>query len=363
MGLFFKKEAHIGLDIGETSIKIAEVKKNRQGLELAHAEIIPLPKGAIDNDIINDSCTVAQLIRKAITDAGLPTKVVTAVTGQNVFIRYLTLPSMPAKELAEAVKYEAESHIPIPLQEVTIDYAKIAEVNEDGVKKQEVMMVAARRNSINQLVSILREAGLEPVAIDVEPLALIRSAVFLGKNYQGKKERVNTFALVNMGTSTTLVNIVQNDVIRFTRLLPYGGSQLTSVLARDFNMSLEEAESMKRLIDLSGKQLGEHGLTVLLQQKANAILPLIEDMVIDIRRSLDFFRAQHHAEIERVYLTGGGALLKGLNEFVTGNLGIETVNLNPFKMMNLGPGLHNSDLDKSGMALAVAVGLALKEVN
>lgn len=313
MGLFFRQDTHIGLDIGETGVKIVQIKKNRHAYELAHAEIIPLPQGAIDNDVIQDFRLVAQVIKKAVADGGLPSRVITAVRGQNVFIRHLTLPVMPPAELAEAVKYEAENLLPLPLQEVTFDFTRIAEVNEDGIKKEEVLLVAARRNSINQLVDLLREAGLEALAIDVEPLAMIRSAIVLGKNYMSHNGKADVFAMVNISSANTLVTIVQNNVIRFTRVCPNSGSR--------------------------------------------------ESMITDIRRSLDFFRAQHHLDIERVCLAGSGAMTPDMGSFISDRLGIETIRFNPFKLMDTGPYDYRSGLAQSGMAMAVAVGLAIKEVN
>ena len=330
-GLALKQQPHIGVELGETGIKIAQVRKNGEAFELAHAETIPVPKGVIDNDTISDPGTVVRLLNKAVEGSGLPRRVVTAVTGTNVFIRHLLLPAMSPKEMAEAIKYEVESLIPFPLGEITYDYTKLADVNKDGMGKEEILLVAARSASVNQLAEIMQEAGLEAVAIDVEPLALIRCALMLGSTYSGNMPLADTFAMVNIGRTNTLFAVVQEKIIRFTRIIPFGSDHITGAVSGAAGPGVDTLAA------------GE--------------------MLTEIRRSLNFFRAQQHLDVTRLCLTGDGALLEGITRYFRENLNIETIDFNPFKMMDLGPSLQKSDMFKSGTAMAVAMGLALKEVN
>lgn len=362
MGLFKNKENIIGLDIGGDSIKIVELKKTGSSYQITKFALIPTPKDVVEGDQIKDPLALKNTLRQAIDSLGINnSKVATALSGQNVFIRHITLPHMSNKEIAEAVKFEADSQLPIPSNDAIVDFIKVADVLEDGQKKQEVMLVAARKNVVDEYASIFKDVGLELSVMDVEPLALQRMASQLAK--------INTsdgaYVIVNIGFSTTNISIYEKNILRFTRSLPLGGLKLTQALMHFYSTSFEEAESTKKLIDLSG-DTNEHGLTILLQQKAEVIYPIVENIINEIKRSIEFYQAKHRdVKLNNIYLVGGGGLLKGLDKAIENDLLTKVTVLNPVENISKSPDLGNreKEINDTGAAFAVAVGLALSEVN
>lgn len=298
MSWFRRDTAHIGFHLDERAIRIAQVKKVSQRYELVHAEVIPLPEGQSDGDIV-------QLVKDAVIRAKLPSRVVTAISSSKVLLRPLLLPVMPEAELEEAVKYEAEAYLPGLLGDRVTGFIKTIEHDHQGIKMQELILMAARKESVNNLTSLLREVGLEMVAIDVEPLAIARSAIIAGRDYGGQKGQVDTFALVKIGVSNTLVAVIHNNAVRFVRVIPYGAL-------------------------------------------------VTKEMVIELGRSLDYCLGEHRLEVARVYLTGDSY---DLGEIIASTLDIEIARFDPLKMIAPGVSLAGEN------DMAVAVGLALKEVS
>lgn len=363
MSLFKKKPRCLGLDIGEHSITMAEVAQNGNKYELVNYISAPTPKGAIEGEFVRDGSQLVETLHQmaSVIHREVP-PVATSISGQSVFIRHLTLPMMPEDELAEAVKYEAEAHLPIPSKEATIDFLKVGEVKEAGVKKQEVMVVAARKHAVEQLAELIRAAGLNPVAMDVEPLALFRT---LQLSLRGNQKLPDCFTVVQMGANSTNISIFHNNILRFTRTLPTGGNKLNMALVNHYGMSMEEAESTKRLLDFSGN-LDDHGLAVLLHQKLELVSPILEALLAEIKRSNEYFTAKHRdLEIQEVFLTGGGSLLRGLDTFMSDGLAVPTSLINPLDYLQIGPNLRarENEILEAGSALALAVGLALSEVS
>lgn len=363
MGWFKKKQRCLGLDIGEHSITMVEVAQNGNKHGLVNYVSTPTPKGALDGEFIRDGGILVETLRQmATTIHGELPPVATSISGQSVFIRHLTLPMMPDDELSEAVKYEAESHLPIPRKEATIDYLKVGEVNEAGVKKQEVMVVAARKHAVEQLAELIKAAGLQPVAMDVEPLALFRT---LTLSLRGNQKLPDCFTVVQMGANSTNISIFHNNILRFTRTLPTGGNKLNAALVNHYGMSVEEAESTKRLLDFSGN-LDDHGLAVLLHQKLELVSPILESLLAEIKRSNEYFTTKYrYVEIQEVFLTGGGSLLRGLDTFMMDGLAVPTSIINPLDYLQIGQNLRvrENEILEAGSALALVVGLALSEVS
>lgn len=360
MGLFGGKKSYIGLDIGEYSIKMVRVTKTKSGWELTNFAIVPTPKGAIDGEHIRDGQALIAAIHKAVAGIeGNELEVALSMAGPSVFIRHLTLPLMSGRELAVAVAHEAESHLPIPIPEAIVDFVKVGELMEDGVRKQEIMLVAARKRSVEQLQSLLIEAGLKPALLDVQPLALLRTAVNLFMN-----KEVNGAALVDIGTSTTTVSIFEGNVLRFTRTLPTGGQRLTQALVDHYQMPVDEAEATKRLLSLSTES-NNSGLSVLLHQKAQIVSVVVENMITEIRRSIEFYQSRNRGkQVSQIFVSGGGAQLQGLADYLQDALNIKVELMNPISRLQINPQLkvRSAEVNEAGASLAVVTGLAMSEV-
>jgi len=365
MGLFSKKERVIGLDIGEQSIKMVEIKKpsaNNSKYELVNYANIPTPRGAVSGGQISNSQSVILAMQQVhnIFQGDTP-KVATAISGDAVLVRNMVMPVMSDKELAEAVKFEVEAHIPIPTKEIVVDFMKVGDITENGVKKNEVMVVAARREVMNHYVEIIKSVGFEPGVIDIEPLALLRTVEITA----GPESLKGCFAIVNIGAGITNISVFDNKVLRFTRSLAIAGNKLTNALISHYGISTEEAEGTKKLIDFSGS-FDDKGLTVLLYQKAEIITPVISELVTEISRSLQFYMAGNRGKkIDIVYISGGTALLKGLTSNMSDELDLPVRVLDPIQHLKISAKLQHKEKEilEAGSSLAVVMGLAISEVN
>lgn len=359
--IFSRRRRCLGLDIGESSIKMAEVALVGPEYQLRNFGQVSLPRGAVDGEFIRDPAAVTAAIRELIAKVkGTVPKVAAAIAGQSVFIRYLTLPPMSSRELPGAVTFEAEALLPVPVQDTAMDFVKIGEVKEAGITKDEIMLVAARRNTVDQLAQVIREAGLEAALIDIEPLAMLRTACVTGA---GKAQ--GAVLMIEIGAATTTVAIFQDEVLRFTRTISFGGDKLNRILIEQFGLTVEEAETTRKLLAQEG--LEDDAQPLLLQrQKTELLDTYAEGLLTEVRRSMEFYRSKNRdEEISKVLLSGGAAQMNGLADFVGMNLNLPVEMVNPVKYLTLSPELNSRsrEINEAGSGLAVVIGLALSEVD
>ena len=352
MGLFGEKNAYAGLDIGEHSAKIMELKKTGAGYEIVDFGIVPTPKGLIDGGVITDeqnAVTTLQALAGSIR-AKSP-RVALAVSGDSVIVRSLTLPVMPDNELAEAVRYEAEAVIPIPAKDVTIDFIKYDVTADGDVKKQDILVIAVRNDIIEKMINQPDAVGFEPKVIDVEPLVLQRAVKALNSQMIPGD---GCYAIVNIGSSTTNISVFDKDRLAFTRTLGFGGNKLSISLVNHRKISAEEAESVKKMIDLKA-----------VTEETEIFLPVINELVTEIGRSLEYYLAQHRGQrISQVVITGGSAQIKGLGPFMSDGIDAPVTVFNPVDYLKISGKVKNvaREIEDAGTALTKVVGLALSEV-
>ena len=362
MGLFSKTVSCIGLDIGEHRMKLVEAQKAGTGYEITGYGVVPTPPGLMEGSMIIDEQGIIATLGKLVGKVQLNTpRVALAVSGENVIVRNLSVPAMPDRELAEAIRIEAEAQLPIPGKDVTIDFIKCGLTSDGTVKKQEILAVAVRNDIIKRMTRIAAAVGLEPVIIDVEPLVLQRALKILNP---GIVPVDGSYAIVNIGKGSSSIAVFENDRLSFTRTLGFGGDKLSMALVNHYNMPLEEAEGTKKLIDFSGDS-DQHGLTVLLYQKAEILLPVIGELVKELGRSLDYYLAQHRGQrFSKIFITGGSAQLKGLDTYMANELDLPVAVFNPTRHMQLSGKVQylEKEIQEAGTALTQVAGLALSEV-
>lgn len=228
----------VGIDIGTFAIKIAEARRTARGVELARFGMAPTPPGAVEGGLILDRAAVGEAVRRLLRDARIrPRRVVVSVTGQNVLARILLLPPIPEDEVKQAIRWEAERHLPFPVDEAVVDAQTVREVMEDGRRQIEVLLAAAPEGLVMAHLETLELAQVHVEAVEVGALAMARA---LDDGAQG------TLALVNVGDTTTDVAIVRDGVPQFTRTILGGGAQVTETLARQRRITPAQAEEMKQ---------------------------------------------------------------------------------------------------------------------
>jgi type IV pilus assembly protein PilM len=344
------KNVAVGLDIGTSSIKVVELHRRGSSIQLNRFGVKPIPFGSLDGGAIKSPQILADYIKQAMAESRIKTKdVVIAVAGQTVIVRHIKFPIMERSELANAIQFEAERYIPFPVEEASIDFEIIS--TDTVSNEMEVMLVATQRQLIESHIQALLAAGLQPIAIDVQPFALIRSLGLLASQTPG------TTVILDIGAGTSDLLIYKGGSPRFTRIIPIAGSRITQAIADAYGCSFEEADKLKiKYADALGSQVeGDQGRVY------NAIRGILDEMIIEIRRSIDYYRLQQRSDdINQVVIAGGGAKLPNCEELFSRELGMRVSKGNPLYLLNSN---HISEeiLNYSPI-LAVSIGLALREV-
>jgi len=247
MGLIGKSasSAMVGLDIGSELIKVAEARLARDGIQITGLGISPTPAGTVDNSIAVDPQALGAAIKQLLRDSGIKARqVVSSVSGQSsVVVRVIEVPKMTREELAETMKWEVERHVPFAPTEIVMDFAPIEKPNTPpDAQNMEVLLAVAQQDAINSHVRTLLAAGLEPVAIDVQPLAVSRSLINVVDGAQPQ-----TVAAINIGATTTDFGIFEAGLLTFPGPpIPIAGINFTRAISEGLGVSMEEAERLKK---------------------------------------------------------------------------------------------------------------------
>lgn len=358
--LFPSKQYLIGIDIGRSAVKVVQLKDEARGIRLLYAGIkeLPLSNGLNQEQVLVDA------LKELLKAGGIKKEgVATALSVKPPAIRYLAVPRMPKEELAEAVKWEAKKLLTTPLEELIIDFLIIGEVEEKGLKKYELLLVAADRQAVLSNLSIFKKAGIEVAAIDVNPLALLKT---LKKSHRvGEKENV---AIVDIGADQIDINIFKNGLLRFNRNIAGGGEEMTKAITRDLGLEYEEAEELKRLYGLSDySKPHEHKISGRIEgnedykkKVTDSLKPVVDRIILETQRSIDYYKAQfREGVISKIVLTGGVSLMPGLVEYFSMYFEAEVLIDNPFQNLRCDD-TQVRDLILMAPRFSTSVGLALR---
>jgi type IV pilus assembly protein PilM len=344
---FRPKRAPIGLDIGSSALKAVQLAPVGQGWRVAAFATEPLPRGAVTVGGVVDGATVSAAIRRLLERERLAgPAVVVALPGQSAVVKRITLPAMTPRELDDAIGWEAEQHIPFPLSDVHLHYEPVGLGGRDA-PTMDVLLVAARRDSIAALERVIADAGRTACVIDVGALALQNA---YAANRAGG--RGATVALLDIGASATTITIVVDRQPAFVRHVSFGGHACTEALQEALQLPLEAAEHIK-----VGGVAEDVDRAVL----ESALHASIDTLVHEVQKTLEFFRSTAGGSaIDRLFVCGGGSLLAGLLDRLRQQLDIRTIPLDPFRLLGDAGVTDASGASDRRMA-AVAVGLALRQ--
>ncbi|MBI5887244.1 MAG: type IV pilus assembly protein PilM [Deltaproteobacteria bacterium] len=345
---FLQKKEVAAFDIGSNSIKLVQLRQTKKGWELVKMGIAELPPEAIVDGSVIDSMTVTNTLKELIAEHGVKAKdVVSALTGHSVIIKKVNFAVMTEEELSESIQWEAEQYIPFPIVEVNIDF-QILGADTEGRGQMDVMLVAVKKDVINDYTNVIKEAGLNPVVIDVDSFAIEN---MLEINYPAAPGE--TIAVVNIGASITSISVIVNGQTVFTRAVPMGGNQFTEEIQRQMNISFKDAEAMKL-----GKAEGEVDTNTM-----NAAIETVStNLSFEVRRSLDFFLGgSHGVNINKIFLCGGCAKAAGLLSMMQDKTGMPVEMADPFKGITVSPkDFDEEKLKELAPYFCVAVGLATR---
>ena len=352
MGLFNRQRPSIGLDIGSSHIKLMEIEHDPRSdkYRLVNFGMAKLPPEAIVDGAVMNTNVIVDAIRELVQQHRIKAKdVVASVSGNAVIIKRVNLPLMSLDELEESIQWEAEQYIPFDINDVNIDVQILDGAAEDP-GQMDVLLVAARKELVNEYQSLITQAGLRAAVVDVDAFAV---ANMFQLNYDIAGQ---TVALVNIGASNVNIHVLRDGVSAFTRDVGLGGRQFTEEIQRTLNISYEEAEAMK----VGGD---EHDRGAVVPEEIEQVLASVGDsLATEIQRSLDFYLSTSADEgIGQVYLSGGAARTPGLSRAIQQQTGLPVEIVDPFRKIQIDERAFNPGyLGDLAPQAAVVVGLALR---
>lgn len=350
--MFNLKKGAVALDIGSSYIKMLELSESMGSYKVVNFGYCSLPREAIVDGALINSTVIEEAVREIVTRYKIKTKnVVTSVSGHSVIIKKITVPQMSPEELNDSLQWEAEQYIPFNIEEVNID-AHILSAPKDGAGQMDVLLVAAKKDMVNDYVQIITNAGLNPAVIDVDAFAVQN---MFELNYGLRT--TETVALVNIGASIININVLRGGLTSFTRDISQGGDQFTEEIQKQLNIPYEQAEKLK----IGGELMGDKQ-SLVPQEVEDIVLSASEGVATEVQRSLDFYSATSTEDhISRIYISGGSARVPGLTKIIEQRTGIPVEIVNPFKNIEFSERVLKAEYVKQIAPMAaVAVGLALR---
>lgn len=342
----------VGLDIGSSAIKCAQLKESKGRYFLQKLGVKPLEPEVIVDGTVMDEGRVVSAIQELFDEVKVKNKqVAISISGHAVIVKKISLPPMPDEELEGQVRLAAEQYIPFDINEVNIDFHVLPfDQPEEQQGDMSVILVAAKKDKINELTELVKSAGLTPMIMDVDAFAIENMHAI---NYPVMQDE--TTALVNVGASVMNVNIVRAGASLFTRDIPLGGNRYTEAIQREIGLSYEEAEDGKK-----GEQTGQASGSSL-----NSVIDGINgEVASEIARTVDYFKTStSNAELNRVLVCGGVAKARGLIQQLGDRMQVPVEVADPFAEIDVsGCGLDPDQLADLAPSAAVSVGLALRAV-
>ncbi len=360
---FGGKGAVGGLDMGSSSLKMLQLRpKKDKTYEMSSLLIGYAPDQTVKDGIIVDPRALGDYIKQLVLGNKLNVQdIVGVASGKSVVLRPITMPKMPEKEVQSAVRFEADRYLPYKADEAMVRGTILQKELPDEPNQMEVLLVAAPNEIVKNTQDVIKFSGLKPVAIDMEPFALLRAlSVSLEPDVlQG------TVALVNMGASSTSINIYKSGVLRQSRTVTVAGKRFTDVIAQSLNISFDEAEKMKKEKGVIRVEKDAAPVAPSTLRIFNVIVPVLVELITEIQRSFDFYKSRYHSEtIDYIALSGGTASFRNIDSYISNELGVPCGVLNPFKNVDISkvPGYTPEMLQELAPSLTVSVGLALRNI-
>lgn len=338
----------IGVDIGSSSIKVCQLREQRKGYGLAKLGYLPLPSNTVADGRVQNHGAVVEGLSKIFFDQKIKQKeVALSVSGQAVIIRKITVPLMTTAELDDQIQWEAEQHIPFDIKDVHVDYEVLRRKPEQN--QMDLLLVAAKREEIDAYANIAREAKLKPVVVDIDAFT-VQNVFELCRGIPPEQ----TIALLNMGASTSSLNVISRGISAFTRDIASGGNTITEEIGKQLAIPFEQAEAYK--------SAGEEG-SIVSKQAIDVLHAAADTIAAEIQRSLDFFMATSgDNDLARIYVTGGSANLPQLVGAIERRSRVPVEVFYPTEAITVDPREIDANLVAQKSAqLPVALGLALRK--
>ncbi len=339
----------VGVDIGTSSVKVVQLKETRKGPRLVKLGYTALPRQTIVDGHVLNSQAVVDALGKTFQDAKIKEReVALSISGQAVIIRKITVPIMTSAELDEQIQWEAEQHIPFDIKDVHVDYEVLRRRPEAG--QMDLLLVAAKREEVNDYATIARDAKLFPKVVDIDAFT-VQNLFEFNRGLAPDQ----TFAIINVGASLASINIISKGASAFTRDIANGGNYITEQIQKQLGAAFEQAEDLKCQAAFAPQQASP---------QVTQIIETVSDSIAgEIQRSLDFFHATSgEPEMHRIFLTGGSSNLPSLLNAIgrRARVGVELIP--PLEKIAVeGKDVNPQVLQARAAQLCVALGLAMRK--
>ena len=358
--LFGSSKSLVALDIGSYSIKLVQLKKTGKGYELLNFGMINLPPDTLVEGEIDNPEAVVDALRNLVKSEKVKNKqVVLGLSGQSVIIKKISVPLMSEDDLAEMIREEAEQYIPFDIDEVNLDFQIVkaeGEIPEETVegegdeRQMDVLIVAARKDTIQVLLDIAKEVGLKVKVVDLSVFALENAF-----ELDHETELDTSVALVNIGASMTNVNILENGVTAFSKDLAIGGNTISEILQKNLSIGFSDAEKLKLGILFEGFT------------KADVIPHVrtgIENICDELKATFKTFAKLSDHKVSKVYINGGTCQMEGIDTLMQQMLDVDVEIMNVFRNVHYNQKQFDPEyIENMATISAIPLGLALRQVN
>lgn len=336
----------VGVDIGSHAVKVCQLKRVDNAYSVVALGSVILPEGAVDDGTLNDPEAVAKAISGLFDNLKIKSKKVGfSISGYSVIVKKVNLAVMDEEKLEEHIMSEAEQYIPFDIEDVYLDFQDL-KTNTDTVERTDVMLVAAKKEIVDDYLTMLKSINLTPVIVDVDGFALENT-------YEHSYPKVDNVALVDIGASKMNINILSGGISVVARDIVVGSRQLTEQLQGAFDIDFGEAEALKLgSIPPDDKQ-----------QKIEKIFSTTcTQWVLEIKKAIDLYHSNHpDAPLNKLVLSGGGSKVVGLADFLAQETSLHVEIFNPFaKMISNDKKIDPEYLKNIGPEMAIATGIAIR---
>ncbi|KQC07857.1 MAG: hypothetical protein APR62_05770 [Smithella sp. SDB] len=351
--IFSRKKSLVGLDIGSSSLKLGEIISGSRGHILNRFLQIPLPKGVIIDGVLADSSALSLKIKELFKNSGCKHKgIVTSLGGSSVIIKKVTLDQMNEEELRDLIRDEAGKYLPFDnMEDVYYDFQILGD-NNYNPNQMDIIIVAAKKDVVNSYLEAITAAGLNVAIMDVAPFVL---ETVYETNYEFDNDEI--VVIINIGASTTGINVVKGGMSIFTRDFALAGNAVTESLQEKYKLTFDEAEKIK----IEGLPNGSEEDNLDLK---NSILDFAKPICLEIERSIDYFHSTFGGEyVKRILLSGGSAKIPNLLTTLSEKLNVRAELIDPF--LKIGYSKRNIDaknIESIKPIAATAIGLGLRKI-
>ncbi|WP_394770574.1 type IV pilus assembly protein PilM [Lacisediminihabitans sp.] len=339
----------VGVDIGSTSVRAVEVSASKSKPTLVRFLEIPLPEGAVSRGEVIEPHTVGAVIKRIWSTGGFKSKnVVLGMGNQRVLARDLTVPKASLAHIREALPFQVQDMLPVPVADALLDFYPISESMTENGPVAHGLLIAAIKDAVLGNVRAVQQAGLNPLDVDLIPFALSRVLI-------SRPKLKGTIVLIDVGANAASVVIAVDGVPQFVRIIPAGGNDLTQALTVRLEIDAAEAEALKRRLGLAAQVA-----TIQERSAVEIIYEVTGELLGSLRNTINYFMNLRPQEpISTILLTGGGAQLVGFPQALAEMTKLPVVEADPFATIAVGRAVNKDELHRSGASLTVALGLAL----